>query len=695
VYGVIRGALMRLAKQLKRPLVALARGFVRVLDEDPERSTAPADGAEDSNPGEAAPQQQALELLSGAVLQSSVEAIVTTSLDGTITAWNPAAERLFGFAAAEAIGSNIKIIIPAERREEHQAIFDWTLSDRPIENLETIRMTKDGRRMDVSIDLYTVKSNSGAIIGVAGTSRDISAQKFAEEKFRLAVESCPNGMVMSDRAGRIVMVNHEIERLFGYRREELIGRPIDILVPERLRAQHFQYRFEYSVQPRARRMGEGRNICGLRKDGGEIPIEIGLNPIPTREGLMILSVIVDTSERKQAEEMFRHAVEACPSGMVVVDRSGKLVMVNTEIENMFGYRRDELLEQPVEILVPHGARSQHAQYREDFAAETHPRRMDERRNLQGRRKDGTEFPIEVGLNPMRMAQGLMVLAVIVDITERKRLERLKDEFVSTVSHELRTPLTSIYSSLGLIMGNAAGVLPDAARRLISIAHSNSQRLVGLVNDILDIEKLESGQLIFNLQPVEVRPLVEQTIEANRAYADTYRVKIRLQAGSDVMVRADPGRLSQVLTNLISNAIKFSPLDGEVVVAIEPRTDVMRFSVRDCGPGIPPEFKSRIFERFAQADATNTKQQGGTGLGLSIVKQIVDRLGGQVGFDDAPGGGTVFHVDLPYCQQAARDATTGFESLHIGNDGDAHDAVVESDGRVANVVSARKLERAAQ
>jgi signal transduction histidine kinase len=231
--------------------------------------------------------------------------------------------------------------------------------------------------------------------------------------------------------------------------------------------------------------------------------------------------------------------------------------------------------------------------------------------------------------------------------ERKRLERLKDEFVSTVSHELRTPLTSISASLGLLMGNAAGNLPDAAVRLLAIAHTNSQRLVRLVNDILDIEKMESGQIIFKFMQVGVRPLIEQAIEANRGFAEGSGVRIRLEGADAVCdVRADPDRLAQVVTNLLSNAIKFSPADNEVVVAIENGTDVVRISVRDHGPGISVDFKPHIFERFAQADATSARQKGGTGLGLSIVKQIVDRLHGEVGFVDAPGGGTVFHVELP-------------------------------------------------
>jgi signal transduction histidine kinase len=234
-------------------------------------------------------------------------------------------------------------------------------------------------------------------------------------------------------------------------------------------------------------------------------------------------------------------------------------------------------------------------------------------------------------------------------TERKRLERLKDEFVSTVSHELRTPLTSIAGSLGLLTGNAPGMSSGPAARLLAIAHSNSQRLVRLVNDILDIEKLESGHVVFDFKPVEIGSLVEQTIETIRGFAEGHHVRIRFEATLAVEdVRADADRLAQVVTNLLSNAIKFSLPGGEVVVAVANReaTDLVRISVRDHGPGISVDFRPRIFERFAQADATNARRKGGTGLGLSIVKQIVDRLGGEVGFDDAPGGGTVFYVELP-------------------------------------------------
>jgi signal transduction histidine kinase len=241
----------------------------------------------------------------------------------------------------------------------------------------------------------------------------------------------------------------------------------------------------------------------------------------------------------------------------------------------------------------------------------------------------------------------LLLRALRYATERKRLEQLKDEFVSTASHELRTPLTSIAGSLGLLMGNAAGSLPLPMARLLAIAHTNSQRLVRLVNDILDIEKMEAGRVVFNFSRVEVRPLVAQAIEAMRGFAEGYGVRVRLEdARTAADVRADPDRLLQVVTNLLSNAIKFSSTNDEVVVAIERGADMVRLTVRDHGSGIPVDFKPLIFEKFAQADAGAARQKGGTGLGLSIVKQIVDRLGGEAGFADAPGGGTIFHIQLP-------------------------------------------------
>ena len=303
--------------------------------------------------------------------------------------------------------------------------------------------------------------------------------------------------------------------------------------------------------------------------------------------------------------------------------------------------------QPIEILVPERFRLQHARDQHGFMLDPETRRTDAPLERVGRRKDGTEFPVEVGLNPIHAGEALMVLGVFVDVSERRRAERLKDEFVATVSHELRTPLTSIAGSLGLLAGQWTKDMPEWAARLLTIAHANSLRLARLVNDILDIEKIESGHVMFNLRRVEVRSLVKQIIEDNRGYADHFGVGVELDAESDdADINADSERLSQAIANLLSNAIKFSRTGGVVRVAVENHGDTVRIAVRDHGPGIPDGFKPHVFEKFAQADATDARQKGGTGLGLSIVKEIVERLGGRVGFEDAPGGGAIFHVDLP-------------------------------------------------
>jgi PAS domain S-box-containing protein len=391
--------------------------------------------------------------------------------------------------------------------------------------------------------------------------------------------------------------------------------------------------------------------------------------------------MTEPTEGKVAQGMLRLAVESCPSGMVMSDGTGKIVLVNREIERLFGYRRNELIGRPVEILVPERLRSQHAQLCHDFVAAPAVHRMDSGRDFSGLRKDGTEFPVEIGLASIGSGKNLLVLCVIVDSSERKRVERLKDEFVSTVSHELRTPLTSISGSLGLLLGQQGGKLPEAATRLLEIAHKNSQRLIRLINDILDIEKIESGRLVFNLSQVQVRPLVEQAIEANRGFAEGYGVRIGLDAASvDGEVNADPDRLTQIVTNLLSNAIKFSPADEEVLVKVETHGEVVCITVRDHGSGIPSEFKPHIFGKFAQADATSSRQREGTGLGLSIVKQIVERFGGEVDFVDAPDRGTIFKVTLPVW-----DAAAGQNIDPEGQPGDPRILLCEDDRDTALVV----------
>ncbi len=265
----------------------------------------------------------------------------------------------------------------------------------------------------------------GAVNVVAG-----GHHRQSEKIFRLAVESAPNAIVIVDQGGKILVVNAQTEKLFGYQREELLGQEVEILIPGQFRAKHPDHRSDFQTEPRARAMGAGRDLHGLRKDGSQFPVEIGLNPIHVDGGVCVISSIVDITERKRAEQMFRLAVEAAPNAMAMVNQEGMIVLVNAQTEKMFGYPRSELIGREVEMLIPAQFRARHPEHRAAFLREPHARAMGAGRDLYGLRKDGTQFPIEIGLNPLLVEDGLWILSSIVDITERKRIEqelRLREE----------------------------------------------------------------------------------------------------------------------------------------------------------------------------------------------------------------------------------------------------------------------------
>jgi PAS domain S-box-containing protein len=334
-------------------------------------------------------------------------------------------------------------------------------------------------------------------------------------------------------------------------------------------------------------------------------------------------------------------------GIITINESGSIESFNRGAEQLFGYRADDVVQRNIRMLMPEPFGSAHDRYLRHYLNTGERRVIGSRREVEGLKRDGDTFPLEVSVSEIWIGDRHLFIGILRDITERRNVERLKNEFVSTVSHELRTPLTSIAGSLGLLAAGAAGALPDKAERLIRIAHNNSERLVRLINDLLDIEKIESGRVEFRLSPLALRPLVEQAIEANRGYAASLGVELQLApAAADGMVLADADRLTQVLTNLLSNAAKFSPQAGTVAIDIIDCSDTLRLSVHDDGAGIGEQFRACIFDKFSQADIVDTRQKGGTGLGLSIAKSIVERHGGRIGFEsDTQGGGTTFTVDL--------------------------------------------------
>ncbi len=342
------------------------------------------------------------------------------------------------------------------------------------------------------------------------------------------------------------------------------------------------------------------------------------------------------------------------NAIVNVSVAGKVWAFNPAAEKLFGYRIDEVIGQDVGCLMPPDGRDRLERFIRYQVTASDANAGGNLSEAVCRRKDGTEFPVELEINRFEYAGKMAFSGVLRDITERKTMERLKNEFISTVSHELRRPLTSISGALQLMDAGVVGDIPAAAKRMVSIAHDNSQRLIRLVNDILDIEKMEAGLMPFELAPHQTAALVERAIAGAAAFAGGQGVRLRLDApAGEASVLVDADRFIQLVTNLLSNAVKFSPEGGIVTVTVARAATGIRISVADCGPGIPEAFQARLFEKFAQADNTDSRRRAGTGLGLAIVKNIVERMNGAISFDTTPDKGTVFHVDLPEAHRAVR------------------------------------------
>ncbi|MDK2122771.1 ATP-binding protein [Parachitinimonas caeni] len=388
-------------------------------------------------------------------------------------------------------------------------------------------------------------------------------------------------------------------------------------------------------------------------------------------GLFILALLNQQLRRQQAEGQATHneqqlgaslalqnaILDSTAYGFIATDSDGTIRSVNRRVETMLGYPPDELIGQqkltlfhdPNEIAVHLDTR----EYSPDgaWALLTDKARKGQIAESEWTylRKDGSRLPVMLSVTALQQGTGLVsgFLAIVNDLTERRRVEQMKREFVSTVSHELRTPLTSIRGSLGLLLGGMNNELSEQAVQLIGIAHKNSERLVRLINDILDIEKIESGKMKLEIRAEPVMTLVSQAISINRGFAQEYGIQYKVVESCDnVMAWLDADRFGQIMANLLSNAVKFSPTGQGVEVGVRRAGKRIRIMVRDYGPGIPAQFRSQLFQKFSQVDSSDTRQKGGSGLGLAISKALTEAMQGKLGYEDAEGGGSLFWLELP-------------------------------------------------
>ncbi|UTW07182.1 CHASE domain-containing protein [Pseudomonas benzenivorans] len=333
-------------------------------------------------------------------------------------------------------------------------------------------------------------------------------------------------------------------------------------------------------------------------------------------------------------------LENAAEGILIFDEQGLIGRANPASSRLFGYPTSELVGRRIGSLIP----SLHP-----CSAERLDGQLGNALEVSGTHTNGKQLELEISLSSYALPGRRLYICMLRDISARKQVERMKSEFVATVSHELRTPLTSIKGSLGLLTAGAVGPLSEQAHQLVSIAQSNSERLVSLVNDILDIEKLEFGHTRLQLSRTDLRPLLHEALAHNQGYADGFQVSLSLDDSAlpaQVPVQVDGLRLQQVLSNLIANAVKFSDPLGRVEISAQLVDQQVRVQVRDYGPGIAEEFRERIFQKFAQADASDSRRRGGTGLGLSICKTLIERMHGQIDYSSVVGQGSTFYFTLP-------------------------------------------------
>jgi PAS domain S-box-containing protein len=591
-----------------------------------------------------------------AIVASSDDAIISKTTKGVITTWNPAAEKMFGYTEAEAIGQSIMLIVPENRLSEEDYIIGRILQGKKVEHFETLRIAKDGRQIPVSVTVSPIFNTKGVIIGASKIARDISDRRLANEKQAILasiVASSDDVIISKTLQGIITSWNLAAQKTFGYTEAEAVGQHISLIIPpDRLSEEDFIIG----------QIANGKKIdhfetirCG--KNGQEVHLSVTVSPVVDVNGKIIgaSKVARDISAiRQAAEKKGMLAAIANTSDDTIVSKTleGTITSWNQAAERMFGYSEEEALGQHISLIIP-------------------PERLDEETfiinevsrgnkvdhfNTVRRAKDGRLVPITLSVSPILDDNGKIIGAskIARDISDHlalqeekarlydeiKALNDKKDEFIGLASHELKTPLTSIQGYLQILSNDIA---EERRKEFLRRTSQQVKKLNNLVSDLLDISKIQAGKLQFNPAPFDLCQVVRDAIELITYSNNNHTVHLQTDV-NELALNGDSQRVEQVILNLLTNAIRYAPGVFEINVHISEENGVAKVGVRDRGIGIPEDKLNEIFSRFYRI--TENKNVSGLGLGLYLSQQIIERHHGRIWAESKVGEGSVFYFTLP-------------------------------------------------
>jgi PAS domain S-box-containing protein len=616
------------------------------------------------------------------IVESSEDAIISETLDGIVTSWNKSAERIFGYSSSEAIGRPISFLAWPGNEEDMTRLVEQIRRGERVDHYETVRRHKDGTQVCVSLKLSGILDAGGNIIGISKISRDISSRKAAEETVALQarlLDQVYEPILVRTLDDRILYWNKGAERVYGWTSEEAVGK----VSRELLKTEFQELQLSIHEAFEAEGIWEGE-LSHLTRDGIRRTMLSRWKMQEGRSGREIIETSFDITERKRAleqeeqsravilaEARFRELIENAPDAILQVDPNGKIVVVNHTAERMFGYAREELLGESVDKLVPMEARAGHMRHRADFARSPKIRPMGSGMELSALRKDGIEVPVEISLSPSYQKGGTNVTAMIRDVSERRqaemqmrslqenymselearqkeadRLNGLKSEFLASMSHELRTPLHTIIGFAELLAEGTEGPLNEKQKRFLQHIQEDSEHLLGLINDVLDLSKIEAGGMSLRIEDVSLAVAISDAVNAIRPRAAMKSLALESHDSFSGLVAVDPMRLKEVFYNLLSNAVKFTPEGGKITLQTEEDGRFVRITISDSGIGIPADQLEQVFEKFYQVGYATNGVREGTGLGLAICRHLIEMHGGRIWIESGSGIGSHFHFTVP-------------------------------------------------